>query len=74
MAKKMGVSPLTNTIFYGNVNEEKRMWTGEKKDVTDIAISSVFEWFYNQMENKEEFEIRYPDVNGYVLKMVRDNN
>ena len=72
MAKKMGVSPITNTIFYGNVNEEKHMWVGEKKDVTDTAIASVFEWFYNQMKNKEEFEIRYPDVKGYVLKMVRE--
>jgi len=74
MSKRMGVSPVTNRIFYGNVNEEKHMWTGKKEDITNMAISNVFEWFYNQMEmeNKEEFEIRYPDVNGYVLKMVRE--
>ena len=29
--KKMGVSPITNTIYYGNVNEEKGLWVGEKK-------------------------------------------
>lgn len=70
--KTMGVSPLTNTIYYGNVNEEKGLWVGEKKDVTDMAIVSVFEWFMNQMDEKEEFEISYPDVPGFKLKMVRE--
>lgn len=41
--KKMGVSPITNTIYYGNVNEEKGLWVGEKKDVTDTAIAAVFD-------------------------------
>ena len=50
--KKIGVSPITNTIYYGNVNEEKGLWVGEKKDVTDMAIASVFEWFMNQMDGK----------------------
>ncbi len=70
--KKMGVSPITNTIYYGNVNEEKGLWVGEKKDVTDMAISAVFEWFLNQMDGKEEFIITYPNVPGMKLKMVRD--
>ena len=72
MSKRIGVSPMTNKIFYGNLNEQKRMWTGEKKDITDMAISSVFEWFYNQMGDNAVFEIRYPDVKGYVLKMVKE--
>ena len=70
--KKMGVSPITNTIYYGNVNEEKGLWVGEKKDVTDMAIAAVFEWFLNQMDGKEEFIITYPNVPGMKLKMVRD--
>lgn len=70
--KKMGVSPVTNTIYYGNVNEEKGLWVGEKKDVTDMAIVAVFEWFMNQMDGKEEFGISYPDVPGFKLKMTRD--
>ena len=49
--KAMGVSPITNTIYYGNVNEEKGLWVGEKKDVTDMAIASVFEWFMNQKKS-----------------------
>lgn len=70
--KKMGVSPITNTIYYGNVNEEKGLWVGEKKDVTDMAIAAVFEWFLNQMNGKEEFIITYPNVPGMKLKMVRE--
>ena len=43
--KTMGVTPVTNIIYYGNVNEEKGLWVGERKDVTDMAICAVFEWF-----------------------------
>ena len=70
--KKMGVSPITNTIYYGNVNEEKGLWVGEKKDVTDMAIAAVFEWFLNQMDGKEEFGISYPNFSNMKLKMVRE--
>ena len=47
------------------------MGRGEK-NVTDMAIAAVFEWFYNQMDDNEEFSISYPDVPGIVLKMVRE--
>lgn len=70
--KAMGVNPITNTIYYGNVNEEKGLWVGEKKDVTDMAIAAVFEWFMNQMDEKEEFAISYPNVSEFTLKMVRE--
>ena len=70
---KMGVSPITNKIYYGNVNKAQTMWVGEKKDVTDMAVMNVFEWFMNQMKSNQEFEIRYPDVKGYVLKMVKED-
>ena len=70
--KKMGVSPITNRIYYGNVNEEKGLWVGEKKDVTDMAIAAVFEWFHSQMDDNEEFSISYPDVPEMKLKMVRE--
>ena len=42
MAKDFGVSPITNTIYYGTVNKEKHMFTGSKEDVTDGAIRAVF--------------------------------
>lgn len=70
--KRIGVSPITNTIFYGNINSKGTQWTGKKEDITDMAIVGVFEWFKNQMEGKDAFEIRYPDVEGYVLKMERE--
>ena len=70
--KTMGVTPVTNIIYYGNLNEEKGLWVGEKKDVTDMAIGAVFEWFLNQMDGKEEFGISYPSVPGIKLKMVRE--
>ena len=53
--KTMGVTPVTNIIYYGNVNEEKGLWVGERKNVTDMARVAVFEWFLNQMDGKEEF-------------------
>ena len=70
--KTMGVTPVTNIIYYGNVNEEKGLWVGERKDVTDMAIGAVFEWFLNQMDGKEEFGISYPSVRGIKLRMVRE--
>ena len=48
MAKAMGVSPITDTIYYGNVKNDK--WVGKKEDVTDMAIESVFEWFMHKHE------------------------
>lgn len=41
--KKLVTTPLTNTIYWATVNEQKGMITGEKKDVTDNAIDAVFQ-------------------------------
>ena len=71
--KAIGVSLITNTIYYGRINKEKGVWVGEKTDVTDMAIGAVFEWFLNQMDGKEEFGISYPSIAGIKLKMVREN-
>lgn len=60
--KGFGVSPITNTIFYGTQDTEKCMWVGPKVDVTDDAIMNVFQWFMGNMENNEEYSITYPDV------------
>ena len=71
---KISTSPITNTIYCGTVNKAETMWIGKKTDVTDMAVGSVFEWFKNQMNEKQEFEIRYPSVKGFVLKMVREES
>lgn len=73
MSKGFGVSPLTNTIFYGNQNKEKNMFTGEKKDVTDDVIAAVFQWFIGNMEGNEEYSITYPSTD-FELVMRRTNN
>lgn len=66
MAKGFGVSPITNTIYYGTQNKEKHMWTGNKEDVTDEAIAAVYEWFMGNMEDSEgeksEYSITYPNT------------
>ena len=68
MAKKkgFGVSPITNTIYYGTQDTEKHMWVGQKIDVTDDAIAAVYEWFMGNMEDsegkKEEYQITYPST------------
>ena len=41
--KKLVVTPLTNTIWWATVNEEKGMITGNKVDVTDNAVDAVFQ-------------------------------
>lgn len=72
MAKKKGtgVSHLTNRIYYGTQDTDKRMWVGQKTDITDSAIASVFEWFMANMEGKEEYSITYPETD-FELVMRR---
>ena len=72
MAKKKGtgVSRLTNRIYYGTQDTEKHMWIGQKTDITDSAIVSVFEWFMTNMEDKEEYSITYPGT-AFELVMRR---
>lgn len=72
MAKKKGtgVSPLTNRIYYGTQDVEKHMWIGQKTDITESAIASVFEWFMANMEGKQEYSIAYPNT-GFELVMRR---
>lgn len=68
MAKKkgFGVSPITNTIYYGVQDTEKHMFVGQKTDVTDDVIAAVYEWFMGNMEDseckKEEYQITYPNT------------
>ena len=76
--KKLVVSPITNTIFWATVNEEKHMITGKKEDVTNNAVGAVFEWFMGNMKEfkdgkmveNAEYSISYKGL-PFVLKMVR---
>ena len=69
MKKGFGVSPVTNTIYYGQMNKEKNIFTGDKEDVTDDAIAAVFEWFVGNMEGRKgEYRITYKN-SEYELAM-----
>lgn len=72
MAKGFGVSPFTNTIYYGTCKKSDGMceFTGKKEDVTRGAIGAVFEWFIGNMEENEEYSITYPSTE-YELVMRR---
>jgi len=47
MAIKSGIgySPLTEKVYLGKQNTEKRLWVGEKKDITNDFIAVSFEYF-----------------------------
>ena len=68
--KETGVSPITNRIYYGTLDTDKHMWAGQKTDITESAIASVFEWFMANMEGKQEYSIAYPNT-GFGLVMRR---
>ena len=73
MAKGFGVSPITNTIYYGTQDPTKHMWTGKKEDVTEAVIAVVYEWFMGNMDNRlEEYSITYPSTE-FELVMRRKN-
>ena len=63
MAKTMGVSPLTHTIFYGNAKDNK--WIGAKEDVTNMAIKA-------DDETVEAYQLRFSGV-PYVLELRRED-
>ena len=72
MSKTMGVSPITDTIYYGTV--KNNMWQGKKEDVTDMAIKAVFEWFMHKLDADEKqvaYQIKFQSL-PYVLEMRKE--
>lgn len=41
----IGYSPLTDKVYLGKQNTEKRLWAGDKKDITNDFIAVAFEYF-----------------------------
>lgn len=72
--KGFGVSPITNTIYYGTRDTEKHMWIGQKTDVTDDVIRAVYEWFMGNMEDKAEYSITYPSTDFELVMRRKTNN
>ena len=72
MSKTMGVSPITDTIYYGTV--KNNMQQGKNEDVTDMAIKAVFEWFMHKLDADEKqvaYQIKFPSL-PYVLEMRKE--
>lgn len=42
--KGIGYSPLTEKVFLGKQNQEKRIWIGEKEDITSDFINVMFQY------------------------------
>jgi len=62
---KLGLSPLTNTIFAGRLNKAETMWAGKKCDVTDQAVMVVVQYI------KEEDVVYERGGKIYQLKEVQ---
>ena len=78
MARKkgFGVSPITNTIYYGTQDTEKQMWVGDKTDVTNDVIAAVYEWFMGKMEDEHgkstEYRITYPGTDYELIMRKKE--
>lgn len=68
---KLVVSALGNRIYL--TDSKTNVISGEKEDVTDNAIASVFEHLSNLVNDEtDEIEIRFESKEGYVLKMIKE--
>lgn len=65
---KVGVSPLTNRIYCGNVSKGK--WGINKRDITDGAVSAVAEHLFKA----EEALVFTIDDKEYILKVDKYTN
>lgn len=77
--KVMGVSPITNKIYYGVQNKDKNEWVGEKVDVTDTAIAAVFNWFINEFKNRKlddskQFTLSYSGIDYELVMRKKGSN
>lgn len=75
--KKMMVSDITHTIYYGKVKEVENgvfKSVGSREDVTDEAIRAVFEWFMKNIQDNElaeAYEVKFKGI-PYVLRMTKE--
>lgn len=71
--KGLGVSPLTNRIYYGTKDTQSQKFTGAKTDVTEDAIAAVFQWFMGQMEDDmKEYSITYKGTDFDLIMRRKD--
>jgi len=65
---RIGLSPITNTIFAGRLNKAGTMWKGEKYDVTDECVMTVVSYIKKDAVRYERdgkiFELKEVEVKG----------
>jgi len=71
----IGVSPITNKIYIGNIRKLKSgmtVWT-KKTEFTDESIKAVFEYMYNKSEETGECTLTIEGFGVMSFKRVSDN-
>ena len=56
---RVGVSPITNNIFAGYLNERGDMWKGKKHDITDEAVMAVVQYIKSDAVIYERDGVKY---------------
>ena len=78
--KGIGYSPLTDKIYIGRQNKEKRMWIGEKEDITNDFINVSFQYFEENTirkigsKNKENLFINIKNEKESIQKVINNLN
>lgn len=83
MATKNGIgySPLSDKVYLGKQNQEKRMWTGTKEDITNQFLDVSFAYFEeNTIRNigsssgKENLFINIKNDKESIEKIIKNLN
>lgn len=67
---KLGVSPITNTIYIGRVNTKENMWL-EKRDCTDEALVVVRDYLLAMCDNTQTtFGYEWTKKDGSIVELI----
>jgi len=75
----IGYSPLTEKVYMGRQNTDKRMWVGEKTDVTNDFIAVAYEYFtegtvraISGSESGQHLFIHIKNTKGELERLAKD--
>ena len=67
---KLGVSPITNTIYIGRVDSKEKLWL-EKRECTDEALCVVRDYLCALVgETKTSFGYEWTRRDGMIVELV----